>query len=292
MTAARWLEDPLSFGCDDETLIGVLARPALATRVGVVIVVGGPQTHVGSHRQFVLLSRHLAAGGVPCLRFDVRGMGDSTGAPRSFDALDEDVAAAIGALRSRLPSVERVVLWGLCDGASAALMYWHRTRDPRVCGFVLLNPWVRSATTLAKAHVKHYYLQRLTQPAFWKKLLKGGVAGRALTDLASNLKLARATAPAGGADGRADFQQQMLDAASLFTGPMALILSGNDYTAREFEAHSRMVPAWQTVLSRPQVVRCNVADADHTFSTASHQTEMESFTLQWVRRLTIDQRVP
>ena len=90
MTAARWLEDPLSFGCGDETLIGVLARPALETRVGVVIVVGGPQTHVGSHRQFVLLSRHLAAGGVPCFRFDVRGMGDSTGITRT---LRTDLAA-------------------------------------------------------------------------------------------------------------------------------------------------------------------------------------------------------
>ena len=47
--------------------------------VGVVIVVGGAQYRVGSHRQFVGLARHLAAHGHPVLRFDFPGMGDSPG---------------------------------------------------------------------------------------------------------------------------------------------------------------------------------------------------------------------
>ena len=39
----------------------------------MVIVVGGPQYRAGSHRQFTLLARHIAAAGYPVLRFDARG---------------------------------------------------------------------------------------------------------------------------------------------------------------------------------------------------------------------------
>jgi len=52
---------------------------AAAADTGVLIVVGGPQYRVGSHRQFVMLARFLADHGVPCMRFDYRGMGDVSG---------------------------------------------------------------------------------------------------------------------------------------------------------------------------------------------------------------------
>ena len=153
-------ESALVFPCEGDRLVGVVG--AGHRDLGVVIVVGGPQYRAGSHRQFVLLARHLAAQGFPVLRFDVRGMGDSEGAQRPFDALTPDIAAAIAALQSQQPQVRRVVLWGLCDGASAALLYLHERPDPRVQGLVLLNPWVRSEASLARTHVKHYYRQRPT----------------------------------------------------------------------------------------------------------------------------------
>ncbi|MEO6566032.1 MAG: alpha/beta fold hydrolase, partial [Casimicrobiaceae bacterium] len=81
-----------------------------------MIVVGGPQYRVGSHRQFALLARALARVGIPALRFDYRGMGDSEGDRRSFDEIDADIAAAIDTL-CREAHLARVVLWGLCDGA-------------------------------------------------------------------------------------------------------------------------------------------------------------------------------
>ena len=121
-----------------ERLIGVLHRPqaaALGSRPGVVIVVGGPQYRVGSHRQFVLLARALAARGFPVLRFDLSGMGDSGGEFAGFERSGADIRAAIDALQHLDKSVGEVCLWGLCDGASAALMYV--PTDTRVSQLVL-----------------------------------------------------------------------------------------------------------------------------------------------------------
>lgn len=191
-------EEVLVFACEGEQLLAVLTPPlphasvsADLADVAVVIIVGGPQYRAGSHRQYVQLAQRLAQNGVAALRFDTRGMGDSTGAQRSLEEIEPDVGAAIDALRAARPAVRRVVLWGLCGGASAALLYWRLTQDPRVQGMVLVNPWVRSEATLARTHLKHYYLKRLGQRDFWSKLFSGKVAGKAMADLLQNVRLAR-----------------------------------------------------------------------------------------------------
>src|SRR5450759_3426358 len=129
-----YTEETTLFACAGDTLLGILAAPETPAQTGVVVIVGGPQYRVGSHRQFVLLSRALATAGYGVLRFDYRGMGDSTGAQRDFEAVSADIASAIDTLRQRLPSVKYIALWGLCDAAAAALLYCHDTQDPRVTG--------------------------------------------------------------------------------------------------------------------------------------------------------------
>ena len=174
-------ERPIVFACAGAQLVGICS-PAPAD-LGVVVVVGGPQYRGGSHRQFVLLARQLAAAGFPVLRFDVRGMGDSEGEQRGFESITPDIAAAIDTLCAQQPQVRRVVLWGLCDGASAALLYLQERQDARICGVALANPWVRSPVSQARAQVKHYYTRRLREPAFWRKLVSGAVSPRALGEL-------------------------------------------------------------------------------------------------------------
>lgn len=274
-------QEALCFACQGDVLAGVLHHPATgatASGVGVVVVVGGPQYRVGSHRQFVLLARALAQQGHAVLRFDVRGMGDSGGTQRSFDQLSPDISSAVAALRDCLPGLRRTVLWGLCDGASAALMYvGQRSRAP-VDGLVLLNPWVRSEISLARTHVKHYYLQRLRQPAFWRKLLGGGVARQALAGLWGNL---RAAAAADGPTG--DFRDAMAHGWFGFRGPILLVMSGADLTAREFDGALREQAAWRGALQHPQLRRADHASADHTFSTIAHRHWMEAVCAEWLQ---------
>ena len=165
-----YFEKAVTFGCEGEDLVGIACLPdssqGPATKTGVIIIVGGPQYRVGSHRQFVLLARALATAGIPVLRFDYRGMGDSAGDLHNFENVNNDIAKAIEALAVSAPNVGKVILWGLCDGASAALIYTHQMADSRVAGLALLNPWVRSDASLAKTQVKHYYTQQLRQKEF------------------------------------------------------------------------------------------------------------------------------
>ena len=88
-------ERALGFSCHDSWLYGILSLPEKVISRGILIVVGGPQYRVGSHRQFMLLARHLAAHGVPVMCFDCRGMGDSEGDARNFEGIEDDLYCAI-----------------------------------------------------------------------------------------------------------------------------------------------------------------------------------------------------
>lgn len=285
-------EHALSFPCGGEQLVGVLATPAdAASELAVLVVVGGPQVRTGSHRQFTRLCRAVAAAGVPAMRFDVRGMGDSSGDLHTFEHIGPDIASALDALQAQLPLVRRVVLWGLCDGASAALMYLHERHvqgrpDARIAGLVLLNPWVRSAQTLARAHVKHYYWNRLRQGEFWRKMLRGGVSGRAVRDLLGNLRAARLGK--GGATATdtqtLSFQERMLGGAECSAGPLLWVLSGQDYTAKEFLEMTTGHARWQAVLTGARSSRVDMAAADHTFSSGADERALSAHTIDWLNR--------
>jgi exosortase A-associated hydrolase 1 len=276
-----YIEETTLFLCEGEPLVGILAKPATPADTGVVVIVGGPQYRAGSHRQFVLLSRALAAAGYAVLRFDYRGMGDSSGAQRDFESASRDVGAAIDQLQQGAPTVQRVVLWGLCDGASAALLYCNDVQDPRVTGLCLLNPWVRSEASLAKTQVKHYYTQRLRQKEFWVKLLSGKVALSALSGFAAKLRQS-----SGNANKRQNevgtFQQRMAKVWHDFGGRILLILSGDDYTAKEFIEHAQTDAAWKNYQGHPKFTRVDIAGVDHTFSSAFSRGKAEEATLHWL----------
>ncbi|MDR0775298.1 MAG: hydrolase 1, exosortase A system-associated [Azonexus sp.] len=278
-------EQAIVFPCAGETLLGIVAVPDAPATVGVLIVVGGPQYRAGSHRQFLLLARALAAAGYPALRFDYRGMGDSSGELRDFTAVDADIAAALAAFRQHCPQLERIVLWGLCDAATAALLYWDGSRDAALGGLALLNPWARSEATLARTHIKHYYVQRLLQGEFWRKLLGGrlGIA-RAVRDLAANWLRARHAGAAETSAAAEPFQTRMMRALADFPGPSLLLLSGDDYTAKEFLEACRADAVATRALAKPDLTRLDVPAADHTFSSRALRRTVEAATLDWLRR--------
>lgn len=135
----------------DDGLVAVLSQPTVPTRRPAVLILNAGVLHrVGPHRLHVALARLVAARGLPALRIDLAGVGDSParGDGGSFRASAvADTRAAMSAVTAATGS-ERFILFGLCSGAdngvAAALA------DPRVVGLVLLDP-PTYATPRAKA---------------------------------------------------------------------------------------------------------------------------------------------
>lgn len=281
----KFTEKAIVFSCAGEDLLGIVALPDLPNETGILFVVGGPQYRAGSHRQFLLLSRAMAAVGYPVMRFDHSGMGDSSGALKGFETLTDDISAAISAFKEISPTVSKVVLWGLCDAASASLLYWDTTHDSRIVGMVLLNPWVRSEATFARTHIKHYYVQRLLQLEFWRKLVRGRLGvGRALGDFINSVKRVRQQKNRAVEREALPFQKRMLRGLEDFQGQVLILLSENDYTAKEFSEVVRSDSSWARTLNKNNLTRIEVSGADHTFSSAEWRKEVESLTLEWLKK--------
>lgn len=259
-------------------MVGILSLPAAPGPRGILIVTGGPQYRVGSHRQFVLLARALAAQGWPVLRFDLRGMGDSEGSARDYRAAGPDIAGALAQFFDAVPALHEVALWGLCDGATAAAC--HAPRDARVYALILLNPWVRSSAGLARATLRHYYLPRLLQGAFWRKLASGGLQPGA--SLASLRQVAAATRQVAAPDNDAP-APALLRALTQFQGKVLLILSGDDLDAREWQTLLRGDGAWRAVAARAQWTQAQVDGANHTFASAAWRGEVEQLCARWLQ---------
>jgi exosortase A-associated hydrolase 1 len=271
--------EPLVFPCEGSVLVGVLHRAGgERAEVAVLVVVGGPQYRVGSHRQFVSSARALAAAGFPVLRFDYRGMGDSEGECAGFEQVTEDIRAAMGAIEAACKPRRGIVLLGLCDAASAALMYCRK--DPRVAGLILMNPWVRSEQTQAAAMVRSYYGARLLQADFWRKLVSGGFdfMGSAAAFF-GNLSRAARRPPATRVEG---FKESMRSGLRHFAGPVLLVQSGRDLTADEFRALCRTDDEWRLALRRENVEIAELPEADHTFSRAGDLESFNGHCCRWL----------
>ena len=281
-------ERALAFPCRGAWLYGILSLPrasATPPARGVLIVVGGPQYRAGSHRQFTLLARDLAGAGIPALRFDYRGMGDSEGELQTFENVDDDLRAAIDRFVAEVPGLSEIVLWGLCDGASAAAMY--APQDARVSGLVLLNPWVRTEEGAARATIKHYYKDRLFDARLWKKIGSGQFDVKdSVRSLWDNVGKAFGPKPdtAAPASGEAAaLPERMQGALARFKGRVLVVLSGADLTAQEFAALSNRSGPWQRLLGTARFTRRQIDKADHTFSRRPWQDQVSSWTRDWLR---------
>lgn len=280
-------EQAIIFPVGDDELLGILHPGAPQAVRGVLVVVGGPQYRVGSHRQFLLLARHLAAAGIPVFRFDYRGMGDSTGAQRDFERVGDDIRAAIDTFQAELPDLREVIVWGLCDAASIALIT--APQEPRIHGLVLANPWVRTDESLARAYLKTYYIKRLVSRDFWANLLRGrfnpAASLRSVFGLLRRLAGSSGPAAQGESAGNATapLPQRMAEGWRRYRGPILLILSGDDLTAAEFRDTAATDPAWNGLLKQSRVTLRELPQANHTFSRQAWRDQVAQWTLEWVR---------
>jgi exosortase A-associated hydrolase 1/exosortase A-associated hydrolase 2 len=284
-------EVPVVFPCEANHLTGIVHRAASDAHVGIVIVVaGGPQYRAGAHRQFVSLARMFTASGYPVLRFDLRGMGDSSGVYQGYHHSRPDIRAAVDQLQRSIPSVREVVLFGECESASGILFYAHE--DPRVRKIALANPWVRTQEGQAEVILKHYYRDRLLSREFWRGLFHGELkVARALDSFIEvvtiylkgrrNLRAASSEAARSDLDGL-PLPAKTAEGLRRFGGSVLLLMSGHDYIAREFDEVTKSSKAWEGLLTDKRVQRKDIANADHTFSRPEWKAEAQHALRVWL----------
>jgi exosortase A-associated hydrolase 1 len=208
-----------TFACEGMTLGATLDDAGGAT--GVLMVTGGSQTRIGSHRMYERLAAALAIRGIPCFRFDRRGVGESEGADPGYRGSGPDIAAATAAFRAERPGLDRIVGFGLCDGATALALFGH---SAGLDGLILANPWLVEAEAgqPAPAAIKRHYRDRLLSRDGWSKILSGSISYRKL--LIGILQIVRPAPPA-------DLASETAAALAARPLPLALILCRKDATA-------------------------------------------------------------
>jgi len=190
--------------------------------------------------------------------------------------------------------LSRVVIWGLCDAASAASFYAYQ--DKRVKGLILLNPWVYTEQGAAKTYLKHYYLQRLFNPELWRKvfslqfnyqqsfsslvlLLKNMLMKTVSNQQTNNTEAVSLV------DSSMSLPDRVRECLDRFDSPVLFILSGRDLTADEFREVVKSDEKWQSLFELPDVNTVELVGADHTFSSQKWRDEVSQLTLHWVSQL-------
>lgn len=265
------------FSVDDELVVGILHRASKCEGTGVLFVVGGRQYRTGAQRQFVRLGRFLASSGFPVFRFDFRGMGDSASKPRHFLDTGSDLTAAIAEFRRMEPQVDRVILWGLCDGASASVVY--ASGHSGIDAVMMVNPWITTQSGAAKATLKYYYRKRFISIGFWRNLLKGKInLSKSLYSF--GVLLVRKLRDEGiDPETESALPDVVFGAIADFDGSVSVIISEKDLTAREFkDEHDRR---YQNNSMASPVDQMYDIKADHTFSSPEQHHGLEDLTLAW-----------
>jgi uncharacterized protein len=256
----------LRFTCGGSSLVGVVDVPERPLPRGVLLLADSEQYRVGAHRQFTLLSRALAQRGIPMMRFDRRGMGDSDGEPRAFDAIEDDIRAAMKEFFIQMPEMEESVILGLGDAAIAAALY--APSDARVCALVLLNPLPGAARGDPAAALRHHYLARLGEVSFWKKV------ARCQLDLGGGASAVRENLRHGARTGRTALPRRVAGSLAGFDGRLLVVLGGEDLAAHQF---ARALARHQARLRYVEVAR-----ADHAFASSAWRDQVAEASANWI----------
>lgn len=81
---------------------------------------------------------------------------------------------------------------------------------------------------------------------------------------------------------RQPYQVRMAQAWMQFKGQMQLILSGDDYTAKELVEYPNSHAEWAFALGQPSLDRLEIPGVDHTFFSATARAMVENETVKWI----------
>jgi len=227
----------------------------------------GAARHIGPNRMWVAAARRWAARGIPSLRMDFEGIGESEGdsypdVSRLYQGpFLEQVRLAMDSLSSRNGARSFAVI-GLCSGA-----FWSfqaAVRNPDVRGAILLNPrlffW---DPEVDRRRMQRTTIRGLSDPKQWRRLAAGRIklerikeAARSAVDLfrsADRASECRTQIPA-------EAFAHSLAALESYQTRLTLIFTEGEPLLREMEEEAQLPPE-----NHPLIGCIRVPNAGHTF---------------------------
>jgi exosortase A-associated hydrolase 1 len=262
-----------------------------STSAVIALPAGGPQYRVGMGRQLLQMAEYFAQRGVAVLRFDYRGIGDSEGNYLGYKATESDLRSAIKALKSSMPHVQDIFLWGGCNAASAIMMYaW---KFPEIKGFAVSNPFLGNGYEVARAR-QYHYMNRVKEREFWVKLISGkynlisylkSFLNHVFRKVISLIKNAEKGAPLS-SDAEPSVAEMMLDGVRKLNGEIVIFLSGKSVQSQAFSAMLDSSPEWKKEFSREGFRVVSLPDADQAFSELKERKKLISIAHTWLCEVT------
>ena len=281
VNSAAYTERALTFDSDGFRLVGVLAEPTGATiGLGAVLIHGWSNYRSGPHGLLVELARALAAAGIPALRFDLRGRGDSGGeyAHTDLDGMIADTVRAGQVLRNETETetgtntgCRRLAAVGLCSGGNVAI--GAATLESAFDRLVPISTLPFQTHKRAGAERRRRRLSgllklggKLLRPETWRKLLRGEVnfklVGRSLGGESRAVS----------ADGRnlKDSRRDIVEAFTHYKGEVLFEYGGADAEGAAGREHYQDLCRTHGIKARFHVI----AGANHNFYSLAWKREL------------------
>jgi len=283
------MEEPVQFRCYDKNLFGILHLPdnAIDIKSILLMVVGGPQTRIGSHKLYVQLARKLASHGIAVFRFDYEGIGDSEGEWVSYKFAGPSILAALDYLSNRISSSKNIVLWSLCDGATASAVF-AASNQHRVNSMILCNPYLHTEQGRAKTFLKYYYVRRVMEKEFWQKFLSFRISLKeSIFSFHDLLKKSKGNSNNGNVLSE-EYEieihpEEFIKSILNFRNPIRFLISSDDFTAMQFYDLCNDHPKLKAAVKSKKMSIKIINGADHTFSGCGIKQILFEETLAAIR---------
>ena len=307
---------PVTFSCEGFTLVGSLHSTSTASSHAVILLNQGPVDRGGSHRLYIKLANQLTALGVPVLRFDARGVGESDGIweaetqETGLSILEayghiqrgiwkDDALAAIEFMQ-RTTGASRIILGGLCGGATTAV--FAGVDHPAVDGMFLIGtPITFSSVTRRTADLPNAiidrdsaaYRRKLFKLSSWTRFLRMQTDYRTMAhvfivQLQRQVgRISGDTPESGDDDSNVNLPLiKAIMAACKRRKRLLFVYGENDYLWQEFQENLSRFGADR---SRLPFELMTIPKANHILTEESWQQSLFTDVCDWYRRLTAGQ---
>ena len=244
--------------CESGTLAATMDSGS--GRTSLLIVSGGNEIRSGAHSGMAQLALQISEHGFPVLRYDRRGIGESSAENLGFLGSEKDIKAAAKFLK-REQGAQNIVAFGNCDAATALALFGP---GAGIDGYILANPWVIETSgqpdtpepTISSAAIRSRYWDRIKNPRTIVDLLSGKI------DLK---KLARGLKQASRSEENSALSLRLRDALSGLKEDTHILLAKRDTTARAF------LGAWNSNDFEPlrrnsNIIVSSLDSASHSFA--------------------------